>query len=208
MSKKKKKKSWKEKRRRAALKRERALKTERIGIKRKIERRRKGRFRREVFGVLCVISLVLIFYGVWEYTQPPTESPSPEEAPLFTLTDPDFSDFRGRVVVLDFFATWCSPCIEQIPHLAEIHEKYDSSDVIIISIAPSTENEEDLKQFREEHDMSWRVAIDTVGVFDKYDVRYIPTLVIIDQSGNIYYRNEGLTDASTLSSKIDSLLVH
>lgn len=230
MTKKKKKKSLKEKRRLAALKRERASKAARVRVEREIERkhaRARGKIYRRVFVVICLVALVFISYGVWqsmqtstpsstesqstEPTEPqPPPSPNENEAPSFTLTDIDgetfsLSDFRGSVVVLDFFATWCTPCVAEMPHLAEIHEKY-GSDVVITSIAPSTDTVELLKQFREDHNMLWRIARDTAGVSDDYGVQYIPTLVIIDQSGIIYYRNEGLTDASTLSSKIDSLL--
>jgi thiol-disulfide isomerase/thioredoxin len=285
MSKKKKKKeSWKEKRRRAALKRERALEAERVRREREPKKRQKGWSRGKVFGVLFMISLCLVSYGVWYAMQPSTtppptgytltitstaggttepsgsinyqngtlvtvqanpiigyafsywklddvimgsensclvlmdsdhaliavfveeSPPSPEEPSLYTLTNTDFSEFRGKVVVLDFFATWCSPCIQQIPHLAEIHEKYNSSDVVIVSIGSSTDAVEDLEQFKEEHDMSWRVARDTVGAFDKYGVLYIPKLVILDQEGSISYEHEGVTSASDLANVIDSLL--
>jgi len=280
----KKKDSWKEKRRRAALKRERALEAERIRREREPKKKRKGWSRGKVFGALFMISLCLISFGVWYATQssttpPPTEytltitstaggttepsgsinyqkgtlvtvqanpiigyefsywklddvikgsensclvlmdsdhtliaafaeeSPtSPEEPSLYTLTNTDFSEFREKVVVLDFFATWCSPCIQQIPHLAQIHEKYNSSDVVIISIGSSSDTAEDLEQFKEENDMNWRVARDTVGAFGKYDVQYIPKLVILDQEGSISYGHEGVTSASDLANIIDSLL--
>jgi len=203
---KKKKKSWKEKRRRAALKQERALEADRIRREKEPKKRGKEWFRGKVFGVLLLISLLLISYGVWQYTQVSTPSPSPDGQSLYTLVNTDFSEFRQKVVVLDFFAIWCNPCIQQIPHLAEIHEKYNSEDVVVVSIGSSTDTAEDLEQFREEHDMSWRVARDTVGAFDKYGVQYIPKLVILDQEGGISYEHEGVTSASDLENVIDSLL--
>jgi len=216
--KKKKKESWKEKRRRAALKRERALEAERIRGEREPKKSQKGGSRGKVFVALFLISLCLVSYGVWQYTQPSTQPPPPTQNPtssstplpegpsLYSLTDIDFSEFRGKVVVLDFFATWCMPCIEQIPHLAEIYEKYNSGDVLIISIGSSTDTVEDLKQFKGEQDMNWRVARDTIGAFDKYYVQYIPKLVILDQEGSVSYEHEGVTSASDLANVIDSLL--
>ena len=203
---KKKKESWKEKRHRAALKQERALEAERIRREKEPKKRRKGWSRGKVFGVLLLISLLLISYGVWQYMQVSTPSPSPEGQSLYALTNTDFSEFRRKVVVLDFFATWCNPCIQQIPHLAEIHEKYDSKDVVIVSIGSSTDTAENLEQFKEEHDISWRVARDTVGAFDKYGVQYIPKLVILDQEGSTSYEHEGVTSASDLENVVDSLL--
>lgn len=205
--KKKKKESLKEKRRRAALKRQRALKAEPIRREREREKKPRGWPLGKVLAVVFLIFLVPLAYGVWQYTQPSSHSNS-EPPPLYTLTDKDFTDFRGRIIVLDLFATWCQPCLQEIPHLAQINEKYNSSDVVILSIASSGDDVTALRQFKKNHDMTWRVAIDTVGVFDKYNVMYIPTLVILDRDGSVYYRNEGLTDAETLSNEINSLLGH
>jgi hypothetical protein len=54
--------------------------------------------------------------------------------------------------------------------------------------------------------MDWLVARDTVGVFNKYGVEAIPTIIILDQIGNIHYKHLGLAEASLLSSKINELL--
>ncbi|TET19669.1 redoxin domain-containing protein [Candidatus Bathyarchaeota archaeon] len=128
-------------------------------------------------------------------------------APDFILTDIDgnsfsLSDYHGRVVLLNFFATWCAPCVYQIPHLAEINRNYNSGKVKIMSISSSSDSEADLQQFRNTHGMDWIVARDTDGVFDKYNVSYITTLVIIDQDGYIRYRHVGFTEASVLSQEM------
>lgn len=215
MPKKKKKESLKEKRRRAALKRQRALKAERIRREREREKKRGGWSRGKVLAIVFLLFLVPLAYGVWQYTSPssngngdtpPSSNGNGELPSLYTLTDKDFTEFRGRVVVLDMFATWCQPCIQEIPHLAQINEKYNSSDVVILSIASPGDDVTTVRQFKKNYDMTWIVAMDTVGVFDKYNVMYIPTLVILDQNGDVHYENEGLTTAETLSSKIDSLL--
>ncbi len=175
MPKKKKKESLKEKRRRAALKRERALKSERIRIEREIERRHasaRGRIYRRVFVVICLVALVLVSYSVWQYMQKSTpsstesqpteptepEQPSPSsnenEAPSFTLTDIDgnafsLDDFRGKVVVLDFFYIRCPWCDDQILELEEIYESYshDKVEIISISIDPAYDTINRLKEF-------------------------------------------------------------
>ena len=105
-----------------------------------------------------------------------------------------------------FFATWCDPCKQEIPELAEINSKYNSSQVVIISVAPESEDDTKLRKFKKDYDMTWLVARDTVNLFNKFGIQVIPTIVILDEQGEVQFTKEGLTSASELSSVIDSLL--
>jgi len=194
----KKKESWKEKRHQASVKRQKALEAEQL----KRERQPK---RSKVLGIgfLILIAMVIGVYAAWQGAQPSNNGELP---PLYTLTDSDFSEFRGKVVIIDCFATWCGPCKTEIPHLAEINEYYKGSEVVVVSVGSPSDSSQKLRQFKRDYNIDWLVARDTVGVFDQYDVEYIPTIVILDQNGQVYYRNQGVTDASTMSSKIDELL--
>jgi cytochrome c-type biogenesis protein len=107
---------------------------------------------------------------------------------------------------VDCFATWCEPCKVEIPHLAEMYENYYGSEVAIVSVGSAADSETKLREFKKAYNMDWYVARDTVAVFDKYNIVAIPTLIILDHDGNVHYTREGLTDAATLSSKIDELL--
>jgi peroxiredoxin len=135
-----------------------------------------------------------------------------EKAPEFTLTDIDgntfhLSDYQGQVVVLDLMATWCGACIKEMSHLKELYNRYDSSEVVIMSIDIDTkETNEQLRKFKEDYGDNWIFARDTDGVSEKYDVYYIPEMVIIDKNGQIAYENVGVTTISTLSKEIDKLL--
>ena len=202
--KKKKKESWKEQRRRAALKQQKALEAERLKRERQ-PKKSKGWTKGKTFGVLFLVSIVLVMgaYATWQNTQPQNESELPR---LYVLTDSDFSEFRGKVVVVDCFATWCEPCKMQFPYLRQIYDSYNHSEVVVISVGSSGDSALKLREFKRDFNMTWLVAHDTVGVFDKYEVTAIPKLIILDQSGNIYYQHEGVTDATTLSAKIDELL--
>jgi len=135
-----------------------------------------------------------------------------EVAPDFTLTDIDgvefsLSDYRGKVVLLDFFDTLCSPCREEIPHLKSLHEEFGEDLIIIsISVSPSFDTVEKLQQFRQEHEIDWIIARDTIGIYGEYDVQYIPTLVVIDQEGYMQHRHVGLTEESVLSEEIYEII--
>ena len=165
--------------------------------------KRKGWSSRRLLGVSLLFSVaVVVAYAAWQSSVTDTT----ELPRLHVLTDLEFSEFRGSIVVVDFFATWCGPCKSQIPHLAQIHQKYNASEVVVISVGSSSDSESALRQFKKDFNMLWLVARDTVGVFDQFDIYGIPTIVILDESGNVHYRNVGLTDALMISAKIDELL--
>ena len=221
MPKKKKKESLKEKRRRAALKHQKALDVERLRRERE-PKKSKGWSKGKIFGVTFMFLLVIGIYGAWQYTQ---SSPSGDsnvnrqKAPPFTLTDIDGNNVKlenltGKVVILNFFDTQCTYCIPEISELSKIYGQYSSDDVVIISIdvyPPNVDTIDVLNQFRQDHQISWIIAQDTAGVFDAYITgpqKGTPTTVIVDQEGFTSPHSPfiGLRSSSAFSDEIDSLL--
>ena len=222
MTKKKKKESWKERRRRAAIKHQKALETERLKREREPQKS-KGWSRNKLLGVVFLASLVLVVgvYAAWQNTQP--ASNNRQLAPLFTLTDLNGNaisseNFTGKVVILDFFFPQCQHCDDEVVHLEEIYGKYGREKVEIMSISVKENSIEDIQEFKTgpnsfsnlEYEISWIIARDTAtaNVIDQYGVSGYPTTVVIDQEGYISPNSPfvGLTDASTLSQEIDYLL--
>lgn len=118
------------------------------------------------------------------------------------------SDFRGRIVIIDFMATWCGPCRLQIPHLQEVRERYgDLVTIISISVDPVHDSNEVLKEYLKEYPHAdWIWARDTINLKQIYGVVAIPTLVVIDQEGYVRFKHVGLTPSSTIIQEIDEIL--
>ena len=130
-------------------------------------------------------------------------------APNFV--DRDNSDFslishRGKVVLLDFMASWCKPCMDEMAHLKEIFHSYSAEQLVIISIdVDPTESDDTIRQIRATYGDDWIFA-GGPEVATTYAVIYIPTIYIIDKHGTIAYKTEGTTPASVISAEIDKLL--
>ncbi|MBI4187119.1 MAG: redoxin domain-containing protein [Chloroflexi bacterium] len=111
-------------------------------------------------------------------------------APDFTLTDlagnqVSLSDFRGKAVFINFWATWCPPCREEMPEIEAIYQKYKDRDVAVIGV-DILEKEDVVRRFVQEGGYSWTFVIDTTGeVTTVYKVTAIPTSYFIDGNGII-----------------------
>ena len=136
-----------------------------------------------------------------------------EKAQNFTLVDINgkqfsLSDHLGKVVLLDFFTTYCPPCIFEIEHLKGLYNEYSPDQLVILSISvdPYSDTVQVLQSFAQQYEMTWIVARDTANVAYRYGVSPIPHLVIVDAEGYKRHNHIGLTAESTFRSEIDSLL--
>ncbi|MEE9460086.1 MAG: TlpA disulfide reductase family protein [Candidatus Bathyarchaeia archaeon] len=118
------------------------------------------------------------------------------------------SDFKGKVVVLEFFASKCGPCKPQLMELREIRSAYPEDQVKIISVSfdPRADTDEVLRDLAKNVSVTWIMARDTIGIADVYGADMAPTTYLIDRAGNIRYVSPGLTKSDRLMPKIDELV--
>ncbi len=94
------------------------------------------------------------------------------------------SDFKGKVVILDFWATWCPPCKMEIPSFIELYKQYKNDGLVVIGVA--IDNEIKVKNFVKEYKVNYPILIADETTIIKYGgIRGIPTTFIIDKNGNI-----------------------
>lgn len=111
-------------------------------------------------------------------------------APAFTLTDLDgethhLMDFHGRPIIINFWATWCPPCREEMPDLQRVYEQYQADDLVILAIN-NDEPPQVIREFVEEHDLTFLMLLDETNVVTRlYEVQSYPSTFFIDRSGRI-----------------------
>ncbi len=119
------------------------------------------------------------------------------------------SDYRGKVVLLDFMYTRCPVCMETMPDLAQIHQLYSSQPFVLLSVTASiADNITSMQQFKATYSANWTFAIpfNIFQVAEDYGVDAYPTQVIVDTEGRITYKSVGHDPFALLTSKIDETL--
>jgi thiol-disulfide isomerase/thioredoxin len=132
--------------------------------------------------------------------------PAGAATPAFDLVDTQgahhrLADYRGRWVVLNFWATWCVPCIEEIPEIAQYHRAH--GDVVVIGVAIDVEDAAKVKRFAAKvgHDYPLVLSDDRVEK-QLGAVRALPTTRIYDASGKLVYDRPGRVDRKSLEEKV------
>jgi peroxiredoxin len=182
-----------------------------------------------LFGLLgCIILSIAFWQLAIERTtaadtaqatpQRSTEQPAPREAavgeiaPDFTLIDIrddeqiSLSQFDGRPVMLNFWATWCPPCRKEMPLLQDAYEEHQGDGLIILTIAVS-DKAKNVLDFSDQHDLTFPLLIDTKDrVAVQYKVLGIPTSYFIDSVGVIASVQVGDLTAPTLDRHLEEIL--
>lgn len=128
-------------------------------------------------------------------------------APDFVLQFADgretrLSDWQGQPVVLNFWASWCAPCKEEMPEFVAAHRRYQDDGLVVVGVN-AQETTAQAAEFVRRFDMDFPVALDSRGdVQQLYNVRGLPTTVFIDRAGRIVNRWAGLLDQRTLEAQL------
>jgi len=181
-----------------------------------------------VISLLAVALLAIGFAGLRSYFSVATDAnnvslnvpgtaavdkdPKHREAPDVSFKElnggtVELRSLRGKVVILDFWATWCQPCVREIPGFIALNNEYKEKGLQIVGAAVDSGELAEIKEFAEKHGMNYTVVTADEEAIDKFgDIEAIPTTYIIDRQGRIRHKHVGFTDKATFEKEIVPLL--
>ena len=158
----------------------------------------------EAFGILAAVCAML------QACTPARPVRFLKTADDFALNDSEgvpirLSDYKGRVILLNFWATWCKGCVLEIPWFIEFQERYKDRGLSVIGVSID-EGWKPVKAFVEEKKVNYPIVLDTEGLRKTYELNAMPMTLLIDHSGEIAASYIGVVDKSTCESKLRALL--
>ncbi len=179
--------------------------------------------------VVAVIALGYAFIGTGKPSAEKAQKAAPAEAtaassnttadtqempvaPDFTLRDLNnksvkLSDYRGKVVFVNFWATWCPPCRREIPAFIDLIKKYGKDGFVVLGIAVDSREFAKVPGFVEQMGMNYPVLLDETGVSNLYGgIRSIPTTFVVNRDGRVVYRVVGSRPKEVFEEVVTSLL--
>ncbi len=117
------------------------------------------------------------------------------------------SDFRGKVVLINFWGTWCVPCLKEIPELVRLSHQFKKRGLEVVGIAVNSGRPKDIREFMAEHKMDYTILIGSLDIAkDRFHVVGFPTSMLVDRNGIIRKRYFGPQAEETLSNDVKPLL--
>jgi cytochrome c biogenesis protein CcmG/thiol:disulfide interchange protein DsbE len=169
--------------------------------------------------LLLAAAGALLIYGLGRYLSAPEPVRSPsvkaekdrKPAPAFTLRDADgrsvsLADYRGKVVLLDFWATWCDPCRIEVPWFIDLERKDKDRGFAVLAVSMD-DGWDDVRSFVKSLGVNYRVLLGDDATADRYGgVEALPTTFLIDRTGRIAAIHIGLTDRRDIEDGVEELL--
>lgn len=133
-------------------------------------------------------------------------------APDFTLKNQhgekiSLSDYRGKVVILNFWATWCPPCKAEVPGFVKMYNEHKDDGLVILGVSLDRDGWQSVAPFIRNHQVSYPVVIGNRDVVDAYgNIQSIPTTFVLDKQGKIQRKYVGLRDEKVFENDFRTLI--
>jgi cytochrome c biogenesis protein CcmG/thiol:disulfide interchange protein DsbE len=158
-----------------------------------------------------VIASALLFAAGAQPAHPDAAAGARKTAPDFSLGDLQgkpikLTDFRGKVVLLDFWATWCHGCKTEIPWFMEFHKKYEMHGLAVIGVSMDEDGWKSVKPFVAEWKIKYPIVVGNQELGKRYSVEAVPVTLLIDRAGRIAAVHEGVVQKDAFEKELNNLL--
>ena len=117
------------------------------------------------------------------------------------------SDFRGKAVVLNFWATWCGPCKIEMPWFVDLQKKYEAQGLQVVGVAMDDSSKEDIDKFTQEMSVNYPIVIGKEATADSYGgLPALPTTLYIDREGKVVDRVIGLRGRAEIEQAMQKII--
>lgn len=157
-----------------------------------------------LLGLLIIVALTLL---ILRLQSPSPENPQPEAnkfkpqegylAPRFSLRNlkgnlEGLDDHSGKVIIVNFWATWCVPCVKEMPSFENLYRRYRSQGLTLLAVSLDKGDPTKVQEFADKHKLSFPILLDTEGIAEKlYPSFSIPFTYVIDKQGRVVARVDG-----------------
>lgn len=163
--------------------------------------------RKDFWGGIVAVAVVVAAGLVW---LAPWQSERAPDVRLETLDGERFAlaDLRGQPTIVTFWATTCTSCVEEIPHLKELYETFHPRGFEIIAVAMAYDPPEQVRAMAEERDLPYRIVLDREGSIARAfgDIRLTPTTFVLGPDGEILQRRLGMLDMERLRDRLEAMV--
>jgi len=157
-------------------------------------------------------ALVLVLGAATFYASAAVTTPDARKAsPTFSLADAQgvpvkLSDYQGKVVLLNFWATWCHGCQEEIPWFVEFAKKYAGKDFVVIGVSMDDDGWKSVKPYLAEKKLNYPIVVGNAEIGKQFGVDNMPVSLLIDRQGKIADSHSGVVDRDGWEKEIQKLL--
>jgi thiol-disulfide isomerase/thioredoxin len=158
--------------------------------------------------ISLVVLAVVLFVGSTATALQAGDTPPPIDMPDLAGKKVDLDQLKGKVVLVDFWASWCSPCKQEIPVLESLHKKYVERGLVIVGINIDN-NPKKMNNFLKGTPVSFRIVHDPkTKIAQRYEPSTMPSSYFIGRGGNLRYVHEGFRkkDGGEIEERIKALL--
>ena len=160
-----------------------------------------------LFILICSTILLVAFIYIGSEDESAVKKPTPYfKLKLFNGNEFQLDDYRGKPILISFFASWCLPCTEEAPIINSIYDEYGPKGITFLAIAVSDE-EKNARQFVSKHKLGFPAGLDDAGKIHKaFGISGIPAIVFIDKDGMTRRIHSGGVTQRFLKNELDKLL--